>query len=105
MGFRCSPKCYYAKSISLFYVTWAFSGDPSTITQEPGLYEGGKRRCDNANDCRQGEFCHKLISFSGVCAPKGRACSSTQACPNIGNKFEGQVFGICGARGICEWEL
>ena len=62
-------------------------------------------RKDTSHFNRRGEFCHELLSGSGVCAPKGRICSEYVQCPNIGSTFEGQVQGRCGDLGICEWEV
>jgi len=80
-----------------------FIGNPDTIINEPGILP--KRKCKNKNGCRSGEFCHQLISFTGVCAPENESCSSDAECPHIGNKFEGQVYGSCGGGGKCQWEM
>jgi len=82
-----------------------FCGNPEEIINEEGLYQEGKRYCDDDSSCKQTEFCHQLISGRGVCAPKGLECQEDKDCPNIGNKFGGSVMGMCGSSGGCEWEI
>jgi len=82
-----------------------FCGNPEEIINEEGLYQEGKRYCDDDSSCKQTEFCHQLISGRGVCAPKGLECQEDKDCPDIGNKFGGSVMGICGSSGGCEWEI
>merc|ERR1711862_545851 len=97
------PPTGIVKEKPLEFIEIHHDGNPDEIINEPGLLE--KRKCKNEMGCRSGEFCHLLISATGVCAPENKSCSGDSDCGNIGNKFEGQVLGSCGDNGKCHWSL